>query len=128
MKGIPILCIVIVSSTAVAAPLSCPRHARVPHGTIEKPLTSVRVLSYAATEPPPNNEALPTHAPDAEIHDKHVVRQTWRVNADAPDYTYELHCIYGDSDRLLRFAIPTSAEICTATDDLRTSKFTMTCR
>jgi len=118
----------VVGNAAMAKPLTCPQSATTRLDSAASPLTSVRVLSFASDEPLPTNGALPTHAPDSEVYGDHTVHQTWRVNADSPRYKYELHCIYGEKKKSLRFVIPASATSCTATDDLKTSKFTMVCR
>ena len=127
MKLLPIFYLAAFGA-ATAAPVSCPPQMTSPSGSLPKLLSSVRVLSYAAGKPSAKGEALPIHAPDAEFRVKRMVRQTWRVNGDAPHYKYELHCIYGGNDQFISVQIPAAVKLCTATDDLHASKFAMTCR
>ena len=127
MKLLSVICL-LASSAASAAPLSCPTKIRDPNGSTLTPLAAVRVISYPAGRPPTKGEPFPIHAPDSEFHVRGSVRQTWHVNEDSPYYQYQLHCIYSNNHQFLSFDIPVPLKTCTASDDLRTSTFTMTCR
>ena len=123
----PLLCTaVLVAIPAIGAPLSCPQYAPAQWKLANVALNAVRVLSYPADQPLVEGEALPIMAPFDEVERKGVVYQTWNMNFDAPNYRFQVDCLYSGTERYLRIDAP-DVKLCTAMWGQRRKKFSFKC-
>ncbi|WP_407682023.1 STY0301 family protein [Pseudoduganella aquatica] len=111
-----------------AQQVSCPASAPAKWGIPASRLESVRVLSFPAGQAADATSSLPIMAPSDERKSNAKIHQTWPVNADAPSYRYQVDCLYARTERYLRLDVPPPAKLCTATDELRTGKFSFQCK
>jgi hypothetical protein len=111
-----------------AQPIACPASTPTEWGIPASRLESVRVLSFPAELSADAASSLPIMAPSDERKSKSKIYQTWPVNADAPSYRYQVDCLYARTERYLRLDVPPPAKLCTATDELRTGKFSFQCK
>lgn len=85
--------------------LECPLEAPAEWGGPRGQLVGVQVLSAKRGEVI-DETAPPDLIPNRQTTHAGVVRQTWRMNADGPDWLYYVWCRYAGTDRVLRLAAP----------------------
>ncbi|MDN2677727.1 STY0301 family protein [Janthinobacterium sp. SUN033] len=109
MKLLALLALAIAAAamqSANAAPLSCPQAPPSSWNLPASKLDGVRVLSYPADQPPAAGDALPILAPDKEWTRNGTLHQRWDINFDAPEYLFQVDCLYAGTERYLRMALP----------------------
>ena len=87
----------------------------------------MRVLSYPADQPPVYGEALPILAPVREWTRAGTLYQRWDINFDAPQYLFQVDCLYAGTERYLRMALPRVKQ-CIATLQQRTTMVRFQCK
>jgi len=115
---------------AAAAPIasvSCPQAPPSSWNLPASKLDGVRVLSYPADQPPAAGEALPILAPDKEWTRNGTLHQRWDINFDAPEYLFQVDCLYAGTERYLRMALP-GVKQCVATIAQRTKMVRFQCK
>jgi hypothetical protein len=104
---------VLAAATASAAQLACPRFAPATWGVGQKPLETVRVLSYPASEKLESERDYYATPPWEERERAGYIYQTWKLNDDAPAFRYEVDCVYAGTDRYASLDVE-AAKKCTA--------------
>ena len=130
MKPLALLALAIAAAAmrpAAAAPVSCPQAPPSSWNLPASKLDGVRVLSYPADQPPADGEALPILAPDREWTRDGTVYQRWNINFDAPQYLFQVDCLYAGTERYLRMALP-GARQCVAANQQRPKMVRLQCK
>ena len=130
MKTLTLLALAIAATTmqpTAAAPLSCPQAAPLTWNLSAARLDSVRVLSYPADQPPTDGDALPILAPVREWTRAGTLYQRWDINFDAPQYLFQVDCLYAGTERYLRMALP-GVKQCVAAITQRTRTVSFQCK
>ena len=130
MKPLALLALLIAAAAirpAAAAPLSCPPAAPSTWNLPAARLDSVRVLSYPADQPQTDGEALPILAPVREWTRAGTLYQRWDINFDAPQYLFQVDCLYAGTERYLRMALP-GVKQCVAAITQRTKTVSFQCK
>ena len=133
MKPLALLALLIAAAAmrpAAAAPVasvSCPQAAPSTWNLPAARLDSVRVLSYPADQPQTDGEALPILAPVREWTRAGTLYQRWDINFDAPQYLFQVDCLYAGTERYLRMALP-GVKQCVAAVTQRTKTVSFQCK
>jgi hypothetical protein len=116
----------LLASTALARPLTCPATAPAGWGAAHSRLESIRVLSFRAGRTRDENTALPIMAPAKEWERAGVLYQTWNMNVDVPAFTSQVDCLFSGTTRYVRLDAG-SVKRCLAKQHLRSKVFTFRC-
>lgn len=130
MKPLALLALAIAAAAmrpAAAAPVSCPQAPPSSWNLPASKLDGVRVLSYPSHQPPAAGEALPILAPDKEWTRNGTLHQRWDINFDAPEYLFQVDCLYAGTERYLRMALP-GVKQCVATIAQQTKMVRFQCK
>ena len=76
---------------------------------------------------PAAGEALPILAPDKEWTRNGTLHQRWDINFDAPEYLFQVDCLYAGTKRYLRMALP-GVKQCVATIAQQTKIVSFQCK
>ncbi|MGK5027955.1 STY0301 family protein [Janthinobacterium sp. MDT1-19] len=128
MKPLALLALLIAAAAmrpAAAAP--CPQAAPSSWNLRAAKLDSVRVLSYPTDQPPADGEAWPILAPVREWTRAGTSYQRWDINFDAPQYLFQVDCLYAGTERYLRMALP-GVKQCVATIQQRPKMVRFQCK
>ena len=87
----------------------------------------MRVLSYPADQPQTDGEALSILAPVREWTRAGTLYQRWDINFDAPQYLFQVDCLYAGTERYLRMALP-GVKQCVAAITQRTKTVSFQCK
>jgi hypothetical protein len=105
---IPLLALAALAAGGAAAAdtrhrLECPRQAPAEWGGTHGTLVGVDVLSARRGEAI-DESAPPSLVPDNQWSRAGTLHQTWRMNADGPDWQFYVWCRYAGSTRVLKLA------------------------
>lgn len=91
--------IVVMSTGASAATISCPAHAPAELGVKGAKLERVRVMSFPAGQAPTDDGSSAAMPPDDENDQPSSLIQVWKINYDAPRYVFAVDCIYAGTKK-----------------------------
>jgi len=83
----------------LASQLACPKFTPAAWGVGQKPLESVRVMSYPISTVPGVDREYYATPPWDERGKAGFIYQTWHMNRDADEFKYEVDCIYAGTRR-----------------------------
>lgn len=105
IKAMTILIGALAIPTAQASQLSCPKLAPAVWGVGHQPLESVRVMSYPGYIPASANREYYATPPWEERENAGFIYQTWHLNPNLDEFTYEVDCVYAGTARYLSLDI-----------------------
>ncbi|HET6194833.1 MAG TPA: STY0301 family protein [Acetobacteraceae bacterium] len=106
--GLPLVALAALAAGGAAAAdsrhrLECPPQAPAEWGGARGSLVGVDVLSARRGEAI-DESAPPSLVPDAQQSRAGTLHQTWRMNADGPEWVFHVWCRYAGSTRVLKLA------------------------
>lgn len=84
-----------------AAPVTCPGYAPADWNVGRRPLESVRVMSYPVAEKIGADRDYYATPPWDEREKAGFIYQTWHMNRDVSEFTYQVDCVYAGTNRYL---------------------------
>lgn len=104
----------LAAATACATELACPKVAPAAWNIGRKPLASVRVVSYPASESLGPDRDYYAAPPWDEREKAGYIYQTWHINDDSAAFKYEVDCVYAGTRRYVSLAVATTPRTCVA--------------
>jgi hypothetical protein len=85
--------------------LECPTTAPADWGATHGALNAVQVLSAKRGEVI-DEKAPPDLVPDAQRTQAGILHSVWKMNADGPDWLFQVWCHYAGTNRILKLDAP----------------------